>query len=531
MNSIEVYQEQLKQDSLNLEMGLKISDTALLTPRVNSGLDKATGIGHDLARALYPAEDKDRVRSYIAYNRLLSKLRKAYRQQLIDENPPPQADPYREVRTPEKRELFESLMDEGLSDGILNPTPMPVDVAPIEDLEPIYSHLSTGVAPIEECKEFVRGAYYDDGRIDLCKQVVGEPHIGGLVESVYYNPHVEHFLLGNNIVGDEGAYEISRLMKKADSIIKTYYIAGNCISAEGTAYISEAMKNNRAAESLWLKRNPIKPEGARLLGQFLEENHILEILDLVNTGILDEGVISLFNSLKKNKGLRYLYLDANGITPKGGEAIADYFDFIKEENRMGLTALYMSINRMGDEGTMKLAESIENYKHLERLDLSSNRMQNKGLKRLLEACSTIDKLKYLGIGLYKSTSDLKELPNYFDGEGVDIIADFLKQNNTVQVLELKDVNLRPGAIEVLTEAVESNDSLCDIAYTQFKYKVPEELMARIDAKLKANIQRQFGMDMKAFQSSLKREIKHGDKIRYIDSIYRNNMKDCHVCSS
>lgn len=49
--------------------------------------------------------------------------------------------------------------------------------------------------------------------MDLCKVVVGPPHIGALMDSLKSNTFVKHFLLGNNIIGPTGAKHIAHFVK------------------------------------------------------------------------------------------------------------------------------------------------------------------------------------------------------------------------------------------------------------------------------------------------------------------------------
>lgn len=516
---------QIREDERRLSVGEPVGNIAFDVPRINSGADKRSGLGRKLARQLFPSADEDRVGSYIAYGRLLSQLRSAYRSQVAEaDTGKEESDRYRQARMLGGRDIFEQLLCEPLSDAILNPLPMPVEIAPYEELEPFFTHMKTGEAASQPCQAFIRGAYYDDGRIDMCKQVVGDRYIGNLVESIRNNPHVEHFLLGNNIVGDEGAGEIAALAREDYTPhIKTYYLAGNCLTEKGAAKLAEALKGDRHAESLWLKRNPLKVGGVAQIAKMLEQNSSLETLDLVNVGMLDEGVKVLFASLKKNRTLRRLYIDANGISEAGARYIADYFDTLKSENRKGLTGLFMAMNRLGDIGAEAIANAISGYSHLRQLDLSSNRIQNAGLKTLLKQCKMLPELVYLGLGLYKSTSDLKELPNYFDGIGADLIADFIRSNDTVQILGLRDTNIREGGFALIADALAENQALLELYCEQFRSQLPKELENHIRFLLEGNIRSRLGISVQEFQSTIKREIKHSDRIRFIDSIYRNNM--------
>ena len=526
-NNIGEIAQQLKQEEQLLAAGHTVSDYAVKLPTLNGAEDKKTQLAHKLARHLFPSEDKNRVNSYIAYGKLLSKLRGAYREQVQQQTDREQLelaqhDRFREARKFGQKAIFERLLDEPISELILNPTPMPVEVASLDDLTPFFNHLQEGNAATKECVEFTRGAYYNDGRIDMCKQVVGSDWIGNLVDSVKSNYNIEHFLLGNNVVGDEGAAKIAALIASDSSPeIKTYYLAGNCFTAKGATHLGKALQQNNTVESLWLKRNPLKADGVRAIAQMLEVNQSVQTLDLVNVAMLDMGAKVLFESLKRNKTLRTLYIDANGIGVEGARYIADYFEYLKQHNQMGLTGLFMAMNRLGDEGVKIIADAIADYPYLKRLDFAANRIQNDGLAVLLKQVNTLPQLGYLGMGLYKSTSDLQELPNYFDGVGADLIADFLRTNNTVEILDIKDVNLREGGFSAIADVLEQNTTLLELSYAQFNYTVPQQVKAKISKYLARNIRQQLGMEVSEFKQTKLREIKHTDQIGFIDSIYRN----------
>jgi hypothetical protein len=100
-------------------------------------------------------------------------------------------DKFREARKFGQRQIFESLLDDPISDLILNPIPMSVETVPLNKLTPFFVHLKQGQAAQKECVEFVRGAYYNDGRIDMCKQVVRSDWIGELVDSIKENANFD----------------------------------------------------------------------------------------------------------------------------------------------------------------------------------------------------------------------------------------------------------------------------------------------------------------------------------------------------
>ena len=359
----------------------------------------------------------------------------------------------------------------------------------------------------------------------MCKQVVGPPFINDLTVSVTQNPNVRHFLIGNNVVGDAGAVAIARMIEQRSESnpIETLYLAGNCFTDKGAEALASALATNRTAKSLWLKRNPLGPQGIRHLAEMLRQNTTLSTLDLVNTATGDAGVKTLFSALRENSSLKTLYLDANAITPNGCRHIAEYFEYRKQVNEPGLTGLFLGVNRIGDEGAAFLSEALEDYSPLIRLDLCSNRIQNEGLEAILRSVRGLPNLSYLGLGLYKSTSDLGELPNYFDGNGAELLAEFIQSNPAVKALDLKDINLRSSGWVNVVEALEQNSNLLDLKCSQLGFKMTREILTRIHEELRRNVAVNLGMSLEEFRGEPLRFLKHTDQIRFIDSIYRNNM--------
>jgi len=457
--TVETLAPRLREDAALLDAG-----------RTGGSEDKATGLARALARELFPNADKDRQKSYVQYGRLVSRLRSAFmEQQEVQRDRTAQAsvNPFRQVRLSGNRGLFEKLLDVPPSIEVAEPAPMPVTIAPKAELQAVFEHLRSGSPTKPEIREFDRGATYRDGRVDMCKQVVGPTFIGDLTQAVIETDQVQHFLLGNNIVGDTGAAAIARMVRARSSAtpIETLYLAGNEFTAAGASELADALAVDAGVTSLWLKRNPLGPAGVAHIARMLGSNSKLQVLDLVNTAAGDEGVELIFDALRENTSLRVLYLDANAITARGAQAIADYFHFLKAENRVGLTGLFLGINRLGDEGAIALAEGLRNYQALQQIDFGSNRIQSQGLAALLDAVGTIESLPFLGLGLYKSTSDMGELPNYFDGEGIDLLTDYVATSHNVSVLDIKDTNLRPDGWLALVAALKQNPTIVDVSFS------------------------------------------------------------------
>jgi len=533
------FAQQLQKDHYAYDNGQIITDCANWVPHLYTVIDKQTQLAHQIAMLLYPIEDQDNLVSssvietvhhktvrYILYRRLIVNLRRAYRQQIEIKPTPKVFTPYQQARLTGDREIYYQLQQiEEIPDAIVNPVPMPVEVAPLPELLPFFDFLRSNQPIVDrenESLSFVRGTLFRDGRMDLCKQVVGPPWITDLMEALVNNQHIKHFLLGNNIVDIAGAKAIADFISHPhQSRIETWYLAGNRIDAPGIELISKALQTDQHCKALWLKRNPVKAKGAKHLGQLLAHNQCLEILDLHNTGLLDEGIAYLFDGLKHNRSLDLLYIDANGISNRGALPIADYFSHLAKLNQPGISSLFCGINRLGDEGVALIAESLHDYHHLKRLSFGANRLGYEGLKILLAQLVNHPNLIHLDVGLYKSTSDLHELPNNFGDESVPLLAHFIQANKSVQMMSIKDANISLAGLEQLTEAIQTNHRLLFFDYEQLGVKKPKTLIQRINDKLAANIHNTFGVDMHTFRQQYFRYLKHTDAVRHIDSIYRN----------
>ncbi len=522
---------QLKKDEECLGNELPVSDCGLNAPRLGSHIDKTCSLGRKIALVLYPIpEDQDnnkdltviRKWSYIRYQQLISRLTRIFKDQIEKEETI--RNKYKEVRRTNQRKYFCELKKMPVSDLIINPKPMPVEIASLETLSPFLEHLRENKEVLENKLIFERGVQYDDGRMDLCKQVVGPTYIGKLMDSLVNNSHVEHFLLGNNIINYEGATEINKFLTNEHiPKIKTWYLAGNEIDDKGVKLICEALEKDNDCEALWLKRNPIKIDGAKHIAKMLENNGKIKILDLHNTGILDQGCQYIFESLKKNRTLRHIYVDANAITPEGIKYVANYFDFLVANNIKGITSLWMDINRIDDEGCIVLAESLRNYRHLKRLIIGSNRITEKGTEVICDSLVDHEKLIVLDLGLYKSTADLESLPNDMKDAGAKHIANFLRRNRSVKVLNILHNDISANGLEEINNALQTNNTILYIYYEQYGIGIPQELKEMMKRKLTENIRNNLDMDFATFMNTKLRFIKGSEKLKNIDSIYRNNM--------
>ena len=520
---------QLKLDFINMQKKEVISDLGIILPRAQKSSNPSHLFSYCIAMDYFPPKDtsiEQKANSRMRFNSFLSKLSTYYRKCELDEFN--KKTLFRQSRNNANKNMWCSLKSRPISDRVTNPTAMKVEVAPLEELKPFFDYLKSNKS-IEPnffdkdrksmCHKFTRGALYEDKRLDLCKQVVGEPFIQELMDCLIHSDKVEHFLLGNNIVGTSGAIAISNYIKSKHNI-KTWYLAGNNLDKDGIKYICDALADDSVCTDLWLKRNPLGPQGATHIKYLLEHNKTIDTLDLHNTGLLDDGCKEIFDGLRSNTCVKLLYLDSNGLTQKSAKYIAEYFDYLVANDIYGIDSLWMDINRFEDDGIIEIVKSMSKYRHLTRLAIGSNGFTEKAMEQIYESFKNHPVLKVLDLGMYKSTSDLQEITNRISDLGAEYVCKLVEENTVLEYLSITQNGIEIEGISKIIDAVQNNNSLIQFEIQQYGLVLSQELVKKFKIKLGENRINKAISDVGKYV----RVLKHTEKIINIDSIYRNNSK-------
>ena len=375
-----------------------------------------------------------------------------------------------------------------VSRQVTEPEPEPVVPCSLADLAPLLGHLRSN-AEVERQTAFNKGTMTTDGRLDLCKQVVGPEGIGPLLGAMMHTDRVKRLLLGNNIVGDDGAAAIAGFLReRGDSPLDCWYIAGNRIGPPGLAHVCEALATDTRVTSLWLKRNPLKAAGMPAIAGLLRSNTKLQVLDLVNCGLLDAGLETVLGALMgpgANKTLRHLYLGTNGVSERSAPLIAR---FLAED--CALESLFLSCNRLGDEGVAEVARGLAANRTIRRVSLASNCVGPRGAAALAEALAGHPSIVLLDLGFTKATVAVGELGNFIGDDGARSLAEMLRTNTVLRSLDLLHNYISQVGVNHLREALRVNKTLVWLQLTQFG-KVHNEIGKE---ELRAALQREPGVD-------------------------------------
>ncbi|KAK3249176.1 hypothetical protein CYMTET_41386 [Cymbomonas tetramitiformis] len=466
------------------------TDCAMHAPRLHSPLEKHTHLArHVAARLQVLREGVLKYGANSAYTHALQELGKmreaADPQRLAREEAMRRADWALETFGARSDEEFQALLSKPLHTHVLHPEPEPVEVSTASQLAPVHEFLRSvpgslgcsplaahgGVdggnaefaAPAKPNQVFTRGTMCTDGRLDMCKQVIGPAGVTDLIQSLEADGsgarRVKHILLGNNIAGHELGPGIAGVITRKASAVTTWYIAGNRLDGPAVAPLCNALRLDTWVKQLWLKRNPLKSAGALQVASMLAFNTHLQVLDLANCGLLDEGAQSVLRSLDSNpaSGLRHLYLNGNGLMLASVGSVCE----LLTSGKCKLQSLGLGCNRIGDQGAALLADALSfpECDALIRLDISSAGIGPQGAASLGRMLMRNTRLLHLDVGYVRMTKPLFELPNRIRAEGAAALAAGLESNSSLLSLSVLHNSIELGGLEPFCRMLERNSTL------------------------------------------------------------------------
>jgi Ran GTPase-activating protein (RanGAP) involved in mRNA processing and transport len=514
-----------------IALNAELSQCALVIPRRKSAVQTCTNIFNDIA-ALLSADDvasildrepNDKLESKINALSALVKRLVAVLHALTDSNLKKLQSEATSLYVEMSREQWQGMHQRPLHNSVLQPEPEPVTVATKEQLQPLFEFLQQQVnIPTDRARlnqgifelSFIKGTICSDGRLDLCKQVIGPQGVEGLLATLERDSArkdaalVKSILLGNNVAGDGLGSAISRFIKSGKSQLTTWYIAGNRLSAAGIEPVCAALAHDSLVKQLWLKRNPLLSAGSSVLAGLLSTNTYLQVLDLTNTGMMDDGVVSVMTALAHNTALQYLYLDGNGIGLPGVSAIAGYLSQYRVHEDIkqhlpqsgGLLGLSMGCNRVGDDGAVLLAEALHGQTQLKRLCIASCGIGSRGAQALAGMLRHNNTLQYLDLGFLKMTAPLGEIPNRIESQGLVELADALAQSNcTLLSLDVSANTIGQPGFRALEQALIAQRRLvandydesalrCGLIQVRLLQSGPQQLKALTVESINLNLQ-------------------------------------------
>ena len=325
---------------------------------------------------------------------------------------------------------------------------------------------------------------------------------------IEHNIKITHLLLPICNIGDEGAKILANALFKNINI-KEINLEDNKIGEEGMKALSEKVFGKISLTKINLSHNLIDEKGAQYLGKSLETANNLQNLVLNSNKIFDQGCKYIANGLEKNNSLIELSLDYNKITNIGINILSK--TLIKIESLMLLSLSTNLITEINDDfyqlfnwlKTIKISdnplkpeeiikifkasannrlfkksrfkvneiydyESLIENDNLKIFDLSFNNQFNLSLIKNILYLKNISKLNLMHnnikdedlkcfVNYYKMYNPpLKELllqNNLIGIEGSKVIAEILKNNENLKVLNIANNPLLSEGINNITDSI------------------------------------------------------------------------------
>ena len=250
--------------------------------------------------------------------------------------------------------------------------------------------------------------------------------------------------------------------------------------------IKQGLAENQHITYLDLSNTFMRDNLALELSKMFVTNKQLLHINLSGNSLMEKGGLAVVNNLSQNKVLQYLNLSHNNLTPKVIENLATAL-----EANTNLTNLNLSHNSQGRQilASDSIAAILENNELITTLDLNNMNLGSQGLNKLFSVVQQhilrdlniagngldINSVEQLAQILSSEESKLLHLNisnNAITIEGLVLLANSLKHNNSLEILELSQIgNLGKEGGQHLSLFLTDNKSLLklDISNNNLSY--------------------------------------------------------------
>ena len=340
-----------------------------------------------------------------------------------------------------------------------------------------------------------------DGIVDICPGIqhnlkisqltlnachIGDEGAEALANALFKNIDIKDINLDDNKIGIKGLKALSEKVLGKVSLIRIN-LAHNLIDEEGGIYIGKSLETSNGLQYLILNSNKLKDKGCIEITKGLEKNNSLIELHLDNNEITNIGINALSKVLSKKENIMFLGLSTNEITEINDDfnALFDWLKIIKIADNPLYPAAIIKLfhgtanNRLFKKLRFKsndifIFKSIGENNNLKVFDLSYNDKINLSLIKNILFLKNISKLSISRNDIHDKDiqrfvqyikeykSPLKELyiqSNFIGIEGSLSIAELIKDNEYLKILNLADNPLQSEGINNICDSITNNKNV------------------------------------------------------------------------
>ena len=353
----------------------------------------------------------------------------------------------------------------------------------IKDLDLSSNRLSdVGIVALSD---FVKNSSLQ--KLNISYNELSETGIVAMTDSLKQNKNLQEFIMSHNMVTVKGSNKIAELIQ-VNTTLRNLDISCCSIPEEGAVVISESYKENKMLQRFivsWkndrtiintqnnfancdLSKRMIGNTGLLIVSNLVYNKEINK-LNVSYNNITDDGVEVLYEIVKSHCTLKELIMSHNNISSDGAYIIAKII-----QAKTSLQKLDISQCRIPDDGAVVISKSYNNNSRLQLvLSWKNDKITIKTADLLSErgfSGQRIDNTGALILSYLLHNIEIEVLNlsyNVMTNDGIMIISDFLKKNNTVQELIMSNSMISDSQI---SEVVQINTTLrkvsisnCDIS--------------------------------------------------------------------
>ena len=227
---------------------------------------------------------------------------------------------------------------------------------------------------------------------------------------------------------------------------KTFEMENSALGPRAMQVLAESIFRHENIRVVKLAGNPIGDGGAQFISLLLQHSDKIISLDISNCGLGDAGAKLIFGSLRTNKTLMSLNIGNSSGVSRNGLGTASVTELVEmlKENKV-LSELSLVMTEMTCDHINMIAGGLKMNKTLQVLNVSSNNMGSKGAICLTQALTG---------------TQLQELylaANHIRDDFAPHIANMLKQNKAIRVLDVSSNSLTQKFINAISPAIAAED--------------------------------------------------------------------------
>ena len=315
---------------------------------------------------------------------------------------------------------------------------------------------------------------------------VSEQLAPAITSIIVRNTLIERLSLSNNNLNDDGVMKIAQSLCK-HSKLKSFNLRCNNITEKSAEALASIISSNTGLEELYLGNNLLQL-GVIKISTALKNISSLKVLDLNNNNIPDQVSDELAAAIRANNSLEKLWLSNNhlglstvmivnalkklsllkelaiNVNENRSKRLAKSISSVISNNKL-METLLLNDSSLGDDGVIKIAQSLCKHSKLKLINLQSNNITEEAAKALASTISSNTGLEELYLGnnqlqlgvikiatALKSISSLKVLDfnnNNIPEQVADELAAAIRVNNSIEKLWLSDNHLGSSTVMIV----------------------------------------------------------------------------------